>query len=174
MLPYTTEANVIKIVNEKLKESGEVPSKDEIISIVNDAIESGELVDYVEVDLSNYLTIQEQTVLLTPLIQTLQDTTGKDFVELQVFNTKLDLADIKADVIKLKVTTDIFNEGLGTDESIIYLRRTTNKFLGRTLISFIASGYWIQSGGTGASFSIGVSNSNDNSEITVIARKLNV
>lgn len=43
MLPYATEANVIKIVNEKLKEGGVTPSKDAIISIVNEAIESGEI-----------------------------------------------------------------------------------------------------------------------------------
>lgn len=43
MLPYTTEANVIKIVNEKIKEGGSTPSKDEIISIVNEAIEEGEI-----------------------------------------------------------------------------------------------------------------------------------
>lgn len=46
MLPYATEANVIKIVNEKLRESGggSTPSKDEIIAIVNKAIEDGEIV----------------------------------------------------------------------------------------------------------------------------------
>lgn len=43
MLPYTTEANVVKIVNEKLKEGGVTPSKDEIISIINEAIENGEI-----------------------------------------------------------------------------------------------------------------------------------
>ena len=46
MLPYATEQQVIKIVTQKLRESGggSTPSKDEIIAIVNKAIEDGEIV----------------------------------------------------------------------------------------------------------------------------------
>ena len=40
-LPYTTEQNVIKIVNEKLKD--QPIDKDAIVSVVNEAIESGEI-----------------------------------------------------------------------------------------------------------------------------------
>ena len=46
MLPYATEQQVIKIVTQKLRESGggSTPSKDEIIAIVNKAIDDGEIV----------------------------------------------------------------------------------------------------------------------------------
>lgn len=46
MLPYATEQQVIKIVTQKLSEigGGSTPSKDEIIAIVNKAIEDGEIV----------------------------------------------------------------------------------------------------------------------------------
>jgi hypothetical protein len=40
-LPYTTEQNVIKIVNEKLKD--QPIDKDAIVNVVNEAIESGEI-----------------------------------------------------------------------------------------------------------------------------------
>ena len=46
MLPYATEQQVLKIVEQKLRESGggSTPSKDEIITIVNKAIDEGEIV----------------------------------------------------------------------------------------------------------------------------------
>lgn len=46
MLPYATEQQVLKIVEQKLRESGggSTPSKDEIIAIVNKAIDDGEIV----------------------------------------------------------------------------------------------------------------------------------
>jgi len=45
MLPYATEQQVLKIVEQKLRESGggDTPSKEEIIAIVNKAIEDGEI-----------------------------------------------------------------------------------------------------------------------------------
>ena len=43
MLPYATEQNVVRVVTEKLKEGGVIPSEDAVISIVNNAIESGEI-----------------------------------------------------------------------------------------------------------------------------------
>ena len=47
-LPYATEQQVLRIVEQKIKESGggdtPAPSKDEIIAIVNKAIEDGEIV----------------------------------------------------------------------------------------------------------------------------------
>lgn len=46
MLPYATEQQVLRIVEQKIKESGggSTPSKDEIIAIVNKAIDDGEII----------------------------------------------------------------------------------------------------------------------------------
>lgn len=85
MLPYTTEANVIKIVNEKLKESGSQPiDKDTIVSIVNESIESGDISvsSFDEIELKVYisdfditdpnipiLSNQEKINILLPILQ---------------------------------------------------------------------------------------------------------
>lgn len=71
MLPYATEQNVVKIVNEKLKEQGSQPiDKDTIVSIVNESIESGDISAFEEVEIKIYYSdldaeqLQDNVVLL--------------------------------------------------------------------------------------------------------------
>lgn len=170
--------------NAQYQQELEVPTfnKKEIQAIaiegVKSAIKKGEI-DNVEVikeiNLDDYLTLEQRGKLIQTLETSLQGEVGVDYADIEVFTTKPPI-DLEKDNV-LKVTFSVIldpeydTEGAKTT---LILRKTSTKVLGSNLHAFNCEKVYIQSAYVGAKLNVCISNNNANYEITVVARKLNL